>query len=80
MTEHLETLLRYQLVLSLVPILVGIGVTNLAINVRAHRAEVKKMGEDQAEVAKDVAVLKSEIANLKGDVDRLQTLHNQESH
>jgi len=76
--EDIRVFLYLNLILSLVPILVGVLVRNLLINVRKHREDVEALKEKVGEVDKGMAVLQTDHDNLKRDVERLRDIHNSE--
>jgi len=78
MIEEIEGLLRLNIILSLVPILVGVGVTHLMVNVRRHRHEFEEEKKIRAQIITDVEVIKAELQHLKGDVERLRDIQNHE--
>jgi len=78
MIEELEGLLRLNIVLSLVPILVGVGVTHLMVNVRRHRREFEDEKKIRAQIITDVEVIGERVKNLRHDVDRLRDIHELE--
>jgi len=67
MMEELETLLRINTVLSMVPILVGVGVTRIL-------ARQRQMREDLDEVRKEAAVLEARGEDAKERVVRLEDI------
>ncbi len=81
MTEQIETLLRWNLLLGVVPVLVAAGVAHLAWKVRQRDQEFKesfKVERDKTESqAREIAVLQAQMENLKKDVSRLRDIHNQ---
>jgi len=78
MIEEIEGLLRLNIILSLVPILVGVGVTHLMVNVRRHRHEFEDEKKIRAQIITDVEVISERVKNLRHDVDRLRNIHERE--
>jgi len=67
MIEELETLLKVNTVLSLVPLLVGVGVTRIL-------ARQRQMREDLDQVRKEAAVLDARAEDTKERVVRLEDI------
>jgi len=67
MMEELETLLRINTVLSMVPILVGVGVTRIL-------ARQRQMREDLDGVRKETAVLEARGEDAKDRIVRLENI------
>jgi len=65
LTEQFNWLLWLNLILSLIPIIVGVLVSRVLINIRAHR-------EEFLEMTKDVAVLKVVVEDIKDRVVRIE--------
>jgi len=65
LTEQFKVLLWLNVVLSLIPIIVGIGVRMVLTNIRAHR-------EEFLEMTKEVAVLKAQREEDRAKIERLQ--------
>jgi len=69
LTEQFKVLLWLNVVLSLIPIMVGIGVRMVLTNIRAHR-------EEFLIITKEVAVLKAQREEDRIKIERLQDIHN----
>ena len=69
MTEQFKALLWLNVILSLIPIIVGIGVRMVLTNIRAHREEFQ-------DITKDVAVLKAQREEDRAKIERLQDFQN----
>jgi len=69
MVQELETLLRINTVLQIVPFFVMAGVTRLMMRQRQSHEDLKKAQED-------IAVLKAQREEDCSKIDRLQDLHN----
>jgi len=69
MVEELETLLRINTVLQVVPFFVMAGVTRLIARQRQTHEDLKKTQED-------IAVLKAQREEDCSKIDRLQAIHN----
>jgi len=65
LTEQFNWLLWLNLILSLIPIIVGVLVSRVLINIRVHREEFLTM-------TKDVAVLKVVVEDIKDRVVRIE--------
>jgi len=69
LTEQFKVLLWLNVVLSLIPIIVGIGVRMVLTNIRAHR-------EEFLTITKEVAVLKAQREEDRAKIERLQDFQN----